>query len=233
VGSHSITATYSGDANYTGSASAALTQTVNVAPPGAPTNLTATPNSISQINLVWTASPTGGVTYNVYSSTMSGFIPSAGNRIAAGVTLTSYSHKNLSPSTTYYYVVTAQSSAGQSIPSNQADATTLATGVACQVQYTVTTQWDVGFGTAISIVNTGNKALNNWKLTWTWAGNQQITQAWNSSYTQTGPNAALTAASWNKNIAPGTTLSGMGFNASYSGTNTAPTAFYVNGTLCQ
>jgi len=25
----------------------------------------------------------------------------------------------------------------------------------------------------------------------------------------------------------------MGFNASYSGTNTAPTAFYVNGTLCQ
>jgi hypothetical protein len=233
VGSHSITATYSGDANYTGSASAALTQTVNVAPPVAPTNLIATPNSISQINLVWTASPTGGVTYNVYSSTMSGFIPSAGNRIATGVTLTSYSHKNLSPSTTYYYVVTAQSSAGQSIPSNQADATTLASGVACQVVYTVTTQWDSGFGTAVSIVNTGNKALNNWKLTWTWAGNQQITQAWNSSYTQAGPNASLAAASWNKNIAPGTTLSGMGFNASYSGTNTAPTAFYVNGTLCQ
>ena len=69
--------------------------------------------------------------------------------------------------------------------------------------------------------------------TWTWAGNQQITQAWNSSYTQAGPNASLIAASWNKNIAPGATLSGMGFNASYSGTNTAPTAFYVNGTLCQ
>jgi cellulose 1,4-beta-cellobiosidase len=149
------------------------------------------------------------------------------------VTSTAYSHKNLSPSTTYYYVVTAQSPAGESTPSNQAGATTLAGGSACQVVYTVTSQWDVGFGTAITIVNTGNKALNNWKLTWTWAGNQQITQAWNSSYTQAGPNASLLAASWNKNIAPGATVNGIGFNASYSGTNTAPTAFYVNGTLCQ
>jgi hypothetical protein len=33
-------------------------------------------------------------------------------------------------------------------------------------------------------------------------------------------------------IAAGTTLSGMGFNGTWSGTNTAPTAFYVNGTLC-
>jgi hypothetical protein len=233
VGSHSITAIYSGDANYTGSASAALTQTVSPAPPGAPSNLTATPNSTSQINLAWTASPTSGVTYTIYSSAIPGFIPSAGNRISVGVTSTAYSHKNLSPSTTYYYVVTAQSPAGESTPSNQAGATTLAGGSACQVVYTVTSQWDVGFGTAITIVNTGNKALNNWKLTWTWAGNQQITQAWNSSYTQAGPNASLLAASWNKNIAPGATVNGIGFNASYSGTNTAPTAFYVNGTLCQ
>jgi hypothetical protein len=38
--------------------------------------------------------------------------------------------------------------------------------------------------------------------------------------------------SYNPTIAAGATLSGMGFNASYSGTNTAPTAFYVNGTKC-
>ena len=85
VGSHSITAIYSGDTNYTGSASAALTQTVTPAPPGAPSNLTATPNSNSQINLAWTGSATGGVTYTIYGSTMPGFISSAGNRIAAGV----------------------------------------------------------------------------------------------------------------------------------------------------
>jgi hypothetical protein len=33
-------------------------------------------------------------------------------------------------------------------------------------------------------------------------------------------------------IAAGTTISGIGFNGSYSGTNTAPAAFYLNGTLC-
>lgn len=30
-----------------------------------------------------------------------------------------------------------------------------------------------------------------------------------------------------------TTLSGIGFNVNYSGTNHNPTVFYVNGTLCQ
>ena len=105
-------------------------------------------------------------------------------------------------------MVTAQNSAGESTPSNQAGATTLASGVACHVVYTVTTQWNVGFGTAITIKNTGNTPINSWNLTWTWAGNQQITQAWNSNYTQTGQNASLTNASWNPNIAPGATLSG-------------------------
>jgi len=38
--------------------------------------------------------------------------------------------------------------------------------------------------------------------------------------------------SYNAAITPGATLTGMGFNGSYSGTNNAPTAFYVNGTLC-
>jgi hypothetical protein len=232
AGTHSITATYSGDGNYVTSASSALSETVNAPIPGAPSNLTAAAVSSSQINLSWSASPTSGVTYNVYSSNTSGFTPSAGNRIAAGVTGTTYSNTGLTPSTTRYYRVTAQNSAGESAASNQAAGTTQASGVACHVTYSVTNQWNVGFGTAITIKNTGSTPINGWSLTWTWAGNQQITQAWNSNYTQAGASATLTNANWNPTIAPGATLSGMGFNASYSGTNTAPTAFRVNGTLC-
>jgi hypothetical protein len=129
-------------------------------------------------------------------------------------------------------VVTAQSSAGESVPSNQATATTQASGVSCHVTYKVTDQWNVGFGTAITIKNTGHTPINGWNLTWTWAANQQITESWNSAYTQSGRNAALTNLSSNPSIAAGATLTGMGFNASYSGNNTAPSAFYVNGTLC-
>ncbi|HXB75695.1 MAG TPA: Ig-like domain repeat protein [Candidatus Acidoferrales bacterium] len=232
AGSHSVTAVYSGDANYAAGTSAAVTQTVTPALPGAPASLTATAVSSSQINLSWSASPTSGVTYNVYASNVSGFTPSAGNRIATGVTTSTYSNTGLAPSTIRYYLVSAQNSAGESAPANQAGATTQAGG-GCHVVYTVTTQWNVGFGTAITIQNTGSTPINGWQLTWTWAANQQITQAWNSNYSQTGANAKLTNASWNPTIAPGATVTGMGFNASYSGTNAAPAAFYVNGTRCQ
>jgi len=229
VGAHSITAVYGGATDYAASTSAALSQTVL---PGAPTKLTATAASSSQINLAWTASPTSGVTYNVYSSTSSGFTPSAANRIATGVTATSYSNTGLSPSTTHYYLVTAQDSAGESAASNQASATTAA-GMACHVTYSVTSQWSGGFGTALTIENTGSTAIGGWNLTWTWSGNQQITQSWDAGYTQKGANATLTNESYNATIAPGATIGGIGFNASYSGTNTAPSAFYVNGTLCK
>jgi hypothetical protein len=128
--------------------------------------------------------------------------------------------------------VTAQNANGESADSNQANATTQAAGASCHVVYTITTQWNVGFGTALTIQNTGTAPINGWHLTWTWAGNQQITQSWNANYTQSGANATLTNASWNPTIAAGTTISGIGFNGSYSGSNPTPTAFYLNGTLC-
>jgi hypothetical protein len=172
------------------------------------------------------------VTYNVYASTTAGFAPSAANRIGAGYTTTSAAAAGLSPASTYYFLVTAQSANGESAPSNQAAATTQA-ALSCHVGYTVTGQWNVGFGTAITLKNTGSTPINGWTLTWTWPGNQQITQAWNSNYSQQGTSAALTNASWNGTIAPNATVNGIGFNASYSGSNPPPTAFYVNGTLCK
>jgi hypothetical protein len=195
----------------------------------------ATAISSSQINLNWTASSTPGVTYNVYSSKTSGFTPPSSNRIATGVTGATYSNAGLTASTTYYYLVTAVNSNGQSKPSNQAGVTTQSggAGLACHVTYTVDTQWNDGFTTGITIENTGSVTINGWSLTWTWSGNQAIYQSWNSNYTQTGADATLTNASWNATIASGATITGIGFNAGYSGSNTNPTVFRVNGVLCQ
>jgi len=142
----------------------------------------------------------------VYASATSGFTPAAGNRIASGVTVTNYAHTGLPASSTRYYLVTAQNASGESAASNQASATTPAAGLSCQVNYTVATQWNVGFGTAITIKNTGSTPINGWQLTWTWPGNQQITQSWNSNYSQTGQNATMTNASWNPTIAAGATF---------------------------
>ncbi len=96
-------------------------------PSAAPTGLTATTSSPSIIGLTWTGvtgPPNCQNTYNLYASTVSGFTPSASTLIAGGLTSTSYSSTGLTPSTTYYYVVTAVDADGASVPSTQASAET-------------------------------------------------------------------------------------------------------------
>jgi Malectin domain/Fibronectin type III domain len=93
--------------------------------PTAPSGLTATATSSSQISLSWTASSSScSVTYNVFRSTTSGFTPSSSNQIASGVTPTTYSDTGLAASTSYYYLVEETNSGGTSAASNQATATT-------------------------------------------------------------------------------------------------------------
>ena len=91
--------------------------------PAAPSNLSATATSSSQVNLSWAASSTSGVTYTVYFGTTSG---STKTVLAGNVAGTNYSATNLNPSTTYYFTVEAMNGAGASAPSNQASATTQA-----------------------------------------------------------------------------------------------------------
>src|SRR5262249_14365307 len=95
--------------------------------PTAPTGLSATAISSSQINLSWTASTSScAVSYNVFRSTTSGFTPSSANRIASGLTGTSFSDTGLAASTTFCYLVQATNAGGTSGSSNQASATTQA-----------------------------------------------------------------------------------------------------------
>jgi hypothetical protein len=100
------------------------------APPSAPGGLSATTASDVQINLNWTAStaPSGCTvgSYNVFRSTTAGFTPSGSNQIASGVTTTSYDDTTAACATTYHYAVEAVDSAGASVASAQASATTFA-----------------------------------------------------------------------------------------------------------
>ena len=97
--------------------------------PSAPTNLTATVISGSQINLSWTAGATPGALYTIYRGTTSGFTPSVSNQLEAGLTsaTTSYHDTAVSPASTYYYVVQAQTLGGTSL-SNYAIALTPSEG---------------------------------------------------------------------------------------------------------
>ena len=86
-------------------------------PPAAPANLGATAGN-QQVSLSWTAS-SGAASYDVMRGAASG---GPYTQIATATT-TNYIDTGLANGTTYYYVVTAVSSAGQSSNSNQASAT--------------------------------------------------------------------------------------------------------------
>jgi hypothetical protein len=100
-------------------------------PPAAPTGLSATAVSQSQINLSWNAA-SGASGYNVYRSTTSG-----GPYTSIGSsTTTAFSDTTASCNTTYFYVVRAVSGSCESGNSNQASATTSAcTGCSVSTLY--------------------------------------------------------------------------------------------------
>lgn len=102
--------------------------------------------------------------------------------------------------------------------------------VPCTVDYKVQNQWDTGFTTAVTITN-NSAAKSSWAVKWSYAGNQKVTNFWNSKISQSG--TAVTAAneSYNGTLATGGSVS-FGFQGTYSGTNALPTTFTLDGVTC-
>jgi alpha-amylase len=97
------------------------TEGVSTTAPAAPTHLQATAASSTAIDLTWTAS-NGATTYTVYRSTSAtGTFNSVSTTSSIG-----YSDSGLTPSTIYYYYVTADNSIGTSGATPTVSATTQA-----------------------------------------------------------------------------------------------------------
>lgn len=102
----------------------------------------------------------------------------------------------------------------------------------CQVNYTITNQWNTGFGANIAIQNTSSSAWTSWSLTFTFpATGQGVTQGWDGTFTQSGQNVTVVNASYNGSVAPNATVT-PGFNGAWTGSNPVPTSFSVNGNAC-
>ncbi|BCY09001.1 hypothetical protein L3i22_040890 [Actinoplanes sp. L3-i22] len=99
----------------------------------------------------------------------------------------------------------------------------------CRVDYSVN-QWSTGFTGNVTITNLGD-AINGWTLQFDYPGNQQISQSWNSTFVQSGQHVTLRDAGYNAAIATNAGVT-AGFNATFSGSNPAPTAFTLNGVAC-
>jgi hypothetical protein len=90
--------------------------------PAAPSGLTATAVSQTQINLTWTDNSSNETNFVVARATTSGGPYTDIATLAANTT--SFSNTGLTANTTYYYVVRATNASGSSANSNQASALT-------------------------------------------------------------------------------------------------------------
>ncbi|MEV4756264.1 lytic polysaccharide monooxygenase [Micromonospora sp. NPDC049559] len=92
----------------------------------------------------------------------------------------------------------------------------------CAASYRVVNSWSGGFQGEVTITNRGSASINGWTASWTWPSGQSIGTLWNGSYTQSGSSVTVRSASYNGTLAPNGSTT-FGFNASTTGTNTAPT----------
>ena len=97
----------------------------------------------------------------------------------------------------------------------------------CSAAYSVTSQWSTGFQVSITITN-GSSAVTAWTVQYTYPGNQQLTDGWDGSWSQSGSTVTITNASWNGSLPAGGSTS-IGANFSYSGSNAPPTTITCTG----
>jgi hypothetical protein len=188
--------------------------------PTVPTALKATASSSSVVALTWTASTDNvGVTgYQIFRG---------GTQVATSTT-TAYTDSGLTASTAYSYTVKATDAAGNvSAASSAVSVTTPAGGGGTgggtvSATYHVDNDWGSGFTATVTVSNPGTAPTTGWRVTWAWAGSQQVSGAWNATVTQSGVSVTAANAGYNGAVPPAGTTS-FGVQASYGGTNATPT----------
>ena len=206
---HVITLDEVGDFKHYG------TSTGDTTAPSAPTALAGTATSTGA-TLTWSASTDNvGVTgYDVYR----------GGSLVGTSTGTTYADTGLTAATAYTYTVKAKDAAGNTSAASTPVTVTTApasTDTGCTATYATASSWGSGFVANVT-VKAGAGAVTSWKVTWTYPGNQQITNAWSAKTTQTGAAVSALNADYNGTLSAGAGTT-FGFQGTYSGVNGTPT----------
>ncbi|MFK0280845.1 cellulose binding domain-containing protein [Streptomyces sp. NPDC090499] len=100
---------------------------------------------------------------------------------------------------------------------------------ACRVSYDLVNQWTDGFQSTVTVTTTS--ALTGWRVQWSFRDGQKVTQMWDATVSQDGARVTADAADYNQTVAANGTLS-FGFLGTWSGSNSTPYAFTLNGDSC-
>ncbi|XVV10028.1 cellulose binding domain-containing protein [Actinoplanes sp. CA-131856] len=92
---------------------------------------------------------------------------------------------------------------------------------ACTATYRITGQWQGGFQAEVT-VTAGATALTGWRVGWTFAAGQTITQSWGGRVSGSGSAPTVTNESWNGALGAGASAT-FGFLGTWTGANSVPT----------
>ncbi|MCG5443120.1 CotH kinase family protein [Micromonospora sp. NIE79] len=99
--------------------------------------------------------------------------------------------------------------------------TTPPPAVGCTATYALTSQWTGGFQGEVR-VTAGTSAISTWTVTWTFAGGQSVSQAWNATVTSQGSAVTARNVAYNGALGAGASTA-FGFLGSSTGTPSTPT----------
>jgi mannan endo-1,4-beta-mannosidase len=197
--------------------------------PTAPGTPSASAVTATSVTLGWSAATDDvGVTgYDVVR------VDGADETRVATSTTNSATVSGLTAETAYTFAVYAHDAAGnRSARSATVSVTTgKAPSTPCSVGYRVVGEWPGGFQGEIKIGNPGTAAISGWKLAFTFADGQTVSNMWGGTPTQSGGAVSVAPASYTSTIPAGGSVT-VGFIAGKGSTNTAPTAFTLNGSAC-
>lgn len=104
----------------------------------------------------------------------------------------------------------------------------------CQIAYSKSWEGGTGYGANITLTNTGPAITNGWTMLFTFVNGERIQNGWPVSFSQPASSAQVTVASnapWNQSIGSGGSIT-IGFNGSFTTTNSSPSNFTLNGVAC-
>ncbi len=110
-------------------------------------------------------------------------------------------------------------------------ATQASAAASCSASYATQSQWAGGFVASLTVTNTGTTALSGWTVTFTYPGDQKVTNGWSATVTQSGEAVTATNVSYDSTIGPGGSVT-VGWQGTWASSDASPTAFTLNGAAC-
>ncbi|WP_405433421.1 cellulose binding domain-containing protein [Micromonospora sp. NBC_00617] len=75
--------------------------------------------------------------------------------------------------------------------------------VACRATATIDSRWGTGFVATVTVRSTGTQALDGWRVSWRWTGDERIQTVWRGVAETAGADVTVRNAPYNGTLAPG------------------------------